>query len=547
VSELPDGWTTAVIEDVFGPLSDGRTLHQGWSPRCEKVPSGSDEVWGVLKTTAIQPGIFHPEHNKALPTHLASRPVIEVQPGDLLITCAGPRSRCGVSCLVAATRPRLMLSGKMYRFRVAELGIDRRFVAFYLQTAEAWAAIDRMKTGGNESGLNLTHDRFRRLKIPLAPTAEQKRIVAVIDEQFSRLDAAIASVERVKQHAIQMRSALIGTAVSGKLVPQDSHEEPAVDWLSGHGKVLVDREVDHGLPKRWARVTIGQLKMWSLYGPRFTSDDYVSAGTPVLRTTDITQSGKILATQAPKLDLNSADLEKYRVHVGDLLITRTGSIGRVAFIADETPAIPGAYLILYRFGLPVEFTEFLFFVLRSSRIQRELVGRSAGIGRPNLNAPSIDSIVVDIPPFAELQRILDKAKQMLSTIDALEATLDVAATRANHLRLSILRAAFAGRLARQDPDDEPATVLLEHIAAERVSSNGHKAVRIPRPEASSPDPGDAGLHERRMGIQLMWEDGYSKAEIAETMEISSIQVGSEMTRMRREGWDLPKRDRRTTA
>jgi len=67
---LPEGWREAPIGNLLAPLSDGRTIHQGWSPQCEKVSSEREDVWGVLKTTAIQPGRFVPEHNKRLPDHL---------------------------------------------------------------------------------------------------------------------------------------------------------------------------------------------------------------------------------------------------------------------------------------------------------------------------------------------------------------------------------------------------------------------------------------------------------------------------------------------
>src|SRR5574341_1917083 len=97
-------------------MDDGRDLHHGWSPQCERLPA-TDGEWGVLKTTAIQDGHFAPEHNKKLPAHLSPRPQLEVRVGDILMTCAGPRARCGIACLVRSTGPHLMLSGKMYRFR----------------------------------------------------------------------------------------------------------------------------------------------------------------------------------------------------------------------------------------------------------------------------------------------------------------------------------------------------------------------------------------------------------------------------------------------
>jgi type I restriction enzyme S subunit len=215
-------WTEKPIEELFAPLEDGRTLHQGWSPQCEKAPSPSDDVWGVLKTTAIQAGEFQPEHNKRLPDHLAARPTIEVKEGDLLITCAGPRARCGVSCLIRHTRKRLMMSGKMYRFRVDSERADARYVEVFLQSERARFAIDKMKTGSSDSGLNLTHDRFRQLIIPVAPLDEQQRIVAEIEKQFTRLDAGVASLKRVQTALKRYRASVLKAACEGRLVPTEA-------------------------------------------------------------------------------------------------------------------------------------------------------------------------------------------------------------------------------------------------------------------------------------------------------------------------------------
>jgi type I restriction enzyme S subunit len=157
-SAVPQGWTMVTLDDVLVPIDGNRTLHHGWSPQCEKEPSIANDVWGVLKTTAIQDGQFLPEHNKRLPDKLEPKPALEVKVGDMLITCAGPRSRCGVPCYVRMTRPRLILSGKMYRFRVNELLIEPRYLEAYLRAPKTQLAIDAMKTGISDSGLNLTHD-----------------------------------------------------------------------------------------------------------------------------------------------------------------------------------------------------------------------------------------------------------------------------------------------------------------------------------------------------------------------------------------------------
>ena len=198
---IPRPWRKVRIEEIFAPLEDGRTMHQGWSPQCEKQPSRSEKDWGVLRTTSIQPGEFQPEHNKLLPSKLEPRPLLEVKPGDILITCAGPRIRCGISCLVENTRGRLMISGKMYRFRTRPDEVSAKYVVAFLQSEDAAIAIDGMKTGGSESGLNLTHERFRQLLVPMAPLSEQRRIVGILDEAFEGLATAKANAEQNLQNA----------------------------------------------------------------------------------------------------------------------------------------------------------------------------------------------------------------------------------------------------------------------------------------------------------------------------------------------------------
>lgn len=244
---LPRGWSEVPIEDVLASLEDGRPIHQGWSPQCEKEPSQSDDAWGVLKTTAIQAGEFHPEHNKLLPTKLEPRPLIEVHEGDLLLTCAGPRARCGVPCLVRSTRPHLMLSGKMYRFRTPEEHLSARYLESFLRSRDAQVAINRMKTGISDSGLNLTQKRFKQLAVPIAPRLEQERIVEAIESYLTRLDDAVASLERVQRNLERYRASVLKAAVEGRLVPTEAQlarqegrdYEPASELLK---RILAERK-----------------------------------------------------------------------------------------------------------------------------------------------------------------------------------------------------------------------------------------------------------------------------------------------------------------
>jgi type I restriction enzyme, S subunit len=456
MSALPIGWSIAEIDDLFATLEDGRTLHQGWSPQCEHGPSETDSGWGVLKTTAIQPARFMAEHNKRLPPHLAPRPQIEVKAGDILITCAGPRARCGISCLVRITRPRLMMSGKMYRFRLPEQHVSAEYVEYYLQSFDAKLAIDHMKSGGSDSGLNLTHDRFRRLVVPLAPRHEQERIVAAIEEHLSRLDAGVAALERAREKVEQMKSAALrdswdtAMAVAGGL----SRVDDLLESPLANGRSVPDGPHD---------------------------------GFPVLRLTCV-RDGIIDHTETKAGAWTAEQAAQYLVREGDFLVVRgNGSrhlVGRGGIVMRDAPVAFPDTLIRIR-PHPARITaRFLGLLWNSSSVREQLENSArttAGIYK--INQQSLGRIELPVPACDVQAKILRDADRELSRSHVLEAEIAKALARTSRLRSAILSTAFSGKLVPHDPSEEPASVLLGRIRAERSRSNGHKAAADRKPQS----------------------------------------------------------------
>jgi type I restriction enzyme S subunit len=207
------------------------SLGQGWSPKCESQPAADSETWAVIKTTAIQPLRYLEEHNKTLPATLKSRPQLELVEGDLLITRAGPRTRVGVACLVKRTRPRLMLCDKAYRLRCKKDTLSPAFLEVVLNAPHIVTALDKLKTGINDSGLNLTQDRFSELLVPFPPPGEQQCIVETVDAQLSIIDHLESDLESKLKSAQALRQSILRHAFTGQLVPQDPTDEPASELL----------------------------------------------------------------------------------------------------------------------------------------------------------------------------------------------------------------------------------------------------------------------------------------------------------------------------
>lgn len=328
-----------------------------------------------------------------------------------------------------------------------------------------------------------------QIPIVLAPRLEQGRIVEEINTQLPRLDAASAELENQLAKLAAYRAAVLRAACEGRLVPTEAEVARAegrtfVSAASRFGLAdVTSGPVD--LPEGWTWSTLGALKDFSLYGPRFSSDDYAPDGVLVLRTSDLSESGKVNLATPPRIRLSRDDLERYRVTRGDILITRTGSLGTLAIFDDYVEAIPGAYLIQYRLKHGRELASFVALQLHSPRAQSVLRASGFGVGRPNLNVPTIDAIPLSIPPAGEQSRIVAEVERRLSVVERLESAIDANLARAKRLRQAILKRAFEGRLVPQDPSDEPAGVLLERIRREREAQlprvAGRKGARNGRP------------------------------------------------------------------
>lgn len=211
------------LSHLLKPGSSGRLVDQGWSPQCERFPARTTGDWGVLKTTAIQFGGFVESENKQLPSRLEPRPRIEVHSGDLLMTRAGPRARCGVSCLVRSTRPRLMLSDKMYRLRPDVEAIDPEYLSLFLSSPSARRTLDNLKTGISDSGVNLTHDRLLTLMIPVPDRPLQSELVKQVEMVSSQAVRLRQAGDSLATRASGLRRSLLAAAFLGHLAPQTDH------------------------------------------------------------------------------------------------------------------------------------------------------------------------------------------------------------------------------------------------------------------------------------------------------------------------------------
>lgn len=455
MSELPVGWAECSLQDLLGPLSDGKILHQGWSPQCESTPAPQGE-WGVLKTTAVQDGYFLEEENKKLPAALSPKPELEVTAGDLLMTCAGPRSRCGVICHVPKTRSKLIFSGKIYRFRPNAEHVEPKFLTHLLRTAELKEKIDEIKTGISESGMNMTRERFFALPVRLAPLAEQTRIAQKLDELLAQVDTLKARIDGIPALLKRFRQSVLAAAVSGRLTEEWSKEHSAPAFIIkkiGDAFKLIDGDRGPNYPKK---------------------EDYHLEGHCLFLSTKNVRKYGFLFDECTFISKEKHQaLRAGTLCRGDIIITTRGTLGHVALYDEKVPfdvvRINSGMLILRKLE-PMLLNEFFQILIASPSFQKLIDEQRTGSAQPQLPAKIIRGFEVAIPSTQEQTEIVRRVEQLFAFADQLEAKVASAKSRIDHLTQSILAKAFRGELVPQDPNDEPASVLLERIQAQRAAT-----------------------------------------------------------------------------
>jgi type I restriction enzyme, S subunit len=355
-----------------------------------------------------------------------------------------------------------------------------------------------MKTGGSDSGLNLTHNRFRQLRIPIAPRTEQQRIVAAIEEQFSRLDAGVAALERVGRNLKRMRVAVLEAAVTGRLVPQDPTEgnaEPLIEAAANSRRAALESTSrtarpplsykPDGLPElpqswRWTSLdsladVVGGITKDS---KRQTAADLIEV--PYLRVANV-QRGYLDLGKIATIRVAPKDAERLRLLPGDVLFNEGGDRDKLGrgwvWQGQIDPCIHQNHVFRARLFHPILDPRLLSWHGNTFGQHWFIRGGKQTTNLASVSKTTLRSFPVPVPPLAEQARIVAGVEVQLSIIDALERIVRANEVRSSRLRSAVLDAAFSGTLVSQDTDDEPASVLLERITAERASSNGHKPTK----------------------------------------------------------------------
>lgn len=426
-----------------------------------------------------------------------------LESGDVVISRAGS---VGYSYLLDKPE-RAVFASYLIRFKPF---IDKKLFKYFLQSPNYWNEISETKLGIAVPNVNAT--KLKAIEIPIPPLNEQKRIVAKIEELFGELDAGVASLQLAQAQLKTYRQALLKHAFEGQLTAdwretnadklepaetllqriqaerQARHQAELADWKAevktweANGKPgkkprkprplkdlppLTPSELEDlpELPAGWAWGKLGWMTCGVEYG---TSAKSSENGThPVLRMGNI-QNAKfdwsdLVYTSEPD------EIEKYLLREDDVLFNRTNSpewVGKTAIYKAARPAIFAGYLIRVNQIKSVINSQYLNLFLNSpvAKNQGNRV-KTDGVNQSNINGEKLSNYPFPFCSLAEQNEIINQLEMKLSVVDDFGQEVSDNLVRAEALRQSILKKAFAGQLVPQDPHDEPASILLARIQA----------------------------------------------------------------------------------
>jgi type I restriction enzyme S subunit len=277
--------------------------------------------------------------------------------------------------------------------------------------------------------------------IALPPLEAQARIVEAIEEQFSRLDAAVESLRGSKIRISSLRTALLKAAVEGRMFSTD-------ETHFGIGKN--DARTEPNLPSGWRWVTVGEIATRIEYGSSAKANVLSDGGVPVVRMGNVVD-GTLDMSNLKYLPRDHPDVPRFSLKEGDLLFNRTNSpelVGKTAVFKGRARTVFASYLIRVSFQPHVN-PQFVAHVINSPYGRAHIARiRSQQVGQANVNGSKLRALPIPLPPLSEQVRIVAELERQFSIIDAMAKTIDAGLQRAAALRQSILSRAFSGDLTK---------------------------------------------------------------------------------------------------
>lgn len=448
---------------------------------------------------------------------------MELTEGDVLFNNTNSAELVGKTALISKLEKGFAFSNHMTKISL-EHGVNPHFIARQLHYLWMCGYMKQRCTNHVNQASISSKTLANTVPILVPPSMEQDRIVAKLEELLSDLDAGVTELKSAQKKLTQYRQSLLKAAVDGSLTAKWRSKHPVKETGAQLlERILIERRSRWeaaqlakfkalgktppkdwqkkcpepsqpgttnlpDLPEGWVWASVEQVasdERYSLsigpFGSNLKVSDYESSGVPLVFVRNI-RSGIYGGEQTKYVTPSKAvELAAHSISSNDVLVTKMGDPPGDADVYPEgfPTAIITADCIKIRCQDGLMRPRFLKAVINSYIGRMQIEPITQGVAQKKVSLGRFVHIAVPVPPAMEQKVIEDVLEAKHSEIATQQCTLEQAASLSAAQRQNILRSAFSGKLVPQDPNDEPASKLLERIRTEREERSNHPKKRTP--------------------------------------------------------------------
>jgi type I restriction enzyme S subunit len=485
---IPKNWSLVKVGDI------SLRIHYGYTASAINKNTGTK----ILRITDIQDYKVDWNNVPFCEIDEYDRPKFQLKPNDIVFARTG--ATVGKSFLITGNIPNAVFASYLIRIQLATSVIPQ-YLYYFFQSADYWNQIESKSIGTGQPNVNATS--LSEIILPLPSTKEQLDITNKIEELFSEVDKSIESLEKTKRQLELYKLVLLKNAFEGKLSiewrqyhkkqllnPLDIIEENLVkrqefwegiklkefkkrgkppknnDWKRKYVSPRQPEPLGFSIPEEWISCSFDQISNWITYG--FTR--------PVPRTFD----GRAVITAKNifdnKIDFSISDFtsveaynslsEKDKPMVGDILITKDGTIGRAAIVNKESFCISQSVAVIWLRSTTKINRRFLLYYLESPYAQNWIKNNTQGSTIKHLSISDLPRLSIPLPCYQEQCQVVQELDEKLSLVENLRKTIVENIKKSDSLRIQILDNAFRGELT-EGLDGGSVKSLLRSIKLEK--------------------------------------------------------------------------------